>query len=268
MDACASREFMLTRIAAALDVDDVSISGYAQPIVLRTYGARGSRPPWPIVIFFHGGRFISGGLEHADSVARSLALEARAVVVSVGYSLAPAYPFPAPLEDGYLAVAWVVENARFLAGHDAGGNIATCLAAMIRDRHEFRLRAQVLLAPLLDPSLTCMSDDRSLKGNDIALADCAGCYRAYLPNPFQRMHPYAAPLESRRLAGLAPTFIASAQHDVLHVEAERYAALLIAAGVSTEFVRYMNVSHETLVMHRPTISDVSSFLRKRFDEKA
>jgi len=57
-----------------------------------------------------------------------------------------------------------------------------------------------LLAPLLDPSMTRMVDENKVRSPDICVAECAQCYRAYLPNASQRLHPYAAPLESRRLA--------------------------------------------------------------------
>ena len=68
--------------------------------------------------------------------------------------------------------------------------------------------------------------------------ECAACYRAYLPQAAQRMHPYAAPLESVRLAGLPPTLVVTAQNDVLHVEAEKYAGCLISSGVLTQVIRY------------------------------
>src|SRR5438094_768889 len=51
------------------------------------------------------------------------------------------------------------------------------------------------------------------------------------------MHPYAAPLYSRRLAGLAPTLIITAALDPLRDEAEQYAAKLIAAGVPVQVRR-------------------------------
>lgn len=38
---------------------------------------------------------------------RRLAMETDLVVVSVGYRLAPEYPFPACVEDGYDALQWV-----------------------------------------------------------------------------------------------------------------------------------------------------------------
>ena len=82
-----------------------------------------------------------------------------------------------------------------------------------------------------------------------------GC-RAYLPVASHRIHPYGAPSESHRLKGLLATFIASGEHDLMHVEAERYAAELNAAGVPTAVARRVNVAHNELPSLREVLSDV------------
>jgi acetyl esterase len=108
-----------------------------------------------------------------------------------------------------------------------------------------------------------MADENKVRSPDICMAECAQCYRAYLPNASQRLHPYAAPLESRRLAGLPPALIASAQHDLLHIEAEKYAGELIAAGVPTEVTRHVNASHNALAADPAALADVVAFFKKR-----
>ncbi|QSN63754.1 alpha/beta hydrolase [Caballeronia sp. M1242] len=255
-----------------LCIEEVHIAGHVQPIVLRSYRPASDGTVLPIVLYFHGGGFTHGNLDDADIAASTIAGDTPAWVVSVGYSLAPAYPFPAAPEDGYRAAQWAFAHARGqradpqrmgVAGHDAGGNLATCVAAIARDRGDIRVSAQALLAPLLDPSMTRVADERKVLCPDLELSECARCYRAYLPNPSQRLHPYAAPLESRRLAGLPPALIASAEHDLLHIEAEKYAAELIAAGVPTEVTRHCKASHQALAAHAAALKDVVAFFRKR-----
>jgi acetyl esterase len=260
---------------AALDVTDVTIEGHAQDITLRLYRPAG-KSALPVLLYFHGGGFVRGSLDDADFAARYFAEHLLSLVVSVGYSLAPQFPFPAAPEDAHRAALWVQTRARAfggntkhigVAGHDAGGQLANCLAFIARDRGDVRIGAQALFGPMLDPSLTRLGDEQRL-GSDITAKECAACYRAYLPQASQRMHPYAAPLESSRLAGLPATLIATAQNDVLHVEAEKYASNLIGAGVLTQVVRFPSVSHAALADHPAALQEAVRFFQWRFDARA
>ncbi|MES2353430.1 MAG: alpha/beta hydrolase [Pseudomonadota bacterium] len=225
----------------------------------------------PVVLYFHGGGFIGGTLDDADVPAQFIAGQCPAAVLSVGYSLAPERPFPAAPEDAYAATEWVLANGKTLqvdplrlavAGDDAGGNLAACLMLIARDRNASPIAAQVLIGPMLDPSMTQLGDAARLK-SDLSAETCADCYRQYLPRILQRMHPYASPMESRRLSGLPPAFVATAECDVLHNEAEKYAAALIAVGVHTQVARYAGIKHADLRSHPPLLAEVVAFLRRR-----
>ncbi len=216
--------------STALDVTDVQIEGHAQDITLRLY-RQAQKTALPVLLYFHGGGFTKGSIDQADFAARYFAEHLPALVVSVG------------------------------------GQLANCLAFIARDRGDVRIAAQALFGPMLDPSLTRLGDEKRL-GSDITARECAACYRAYLPQASQRMHPYAAPLESSRLAGLPATLIATAQNDVLHVEAEKYASGLIDAGVLTQVVRYPSVSHAALADHPPALQEAVRFFQWRFDARA
>ncbi|OLL32336.1 alpha/beta hydrolase [Burkholderia sp. SRS-W-2-2016] len=259
----------------ALEVTDVRIDGHAQEITLRLYRLA-KKTSLPVLLYFHGGGYTKGSIEQADFAARYFAEHLPALVVSVGYSLAPRFPFPAAPEDAHRAALWAQTRARAfggnsrkigVAGHDAGGQLANCLAFIARDRGDVEIVAQALFGPMLDPSLTRLGDEQRL-GSDITARECAACYRAYLPQASQRMHPYAAPLESCRLSGLPATLIATAQNDVLHVEAEKYASNLIDAGVRTQVVRFPSVSHAALADHPPALQEAVRFFQWRFDARA
>src|ERR1700689_1867751 len=120
----------------ALEVPDVEIEGHAQDITLRLY-RQAKKTALPVLLYFHGGGFTKGSIEEADFAARYFAEHLPALVVSVGYSLAPQFPFPAAPEDAHRAALWVQTRARAfggtpkhigVAGHDAGGQLANCLA--------------------------------------------------------------------------------------------------------------------------------------------
>jgi acetyl esterase/lipase len=256
---------------ASLDISDITIAGHAQDITLRSFHPS-AHSNVPIVLYFHGGGFIKGSLSEAGKPALLIAEGVPAWVIAVGYSLAPEFPFPTATEDAHLALEWALASAReyradsnriAAVGHDAGGNIAAGLAAIARDRGVRRLSAQALLAPLLDPSMTRLMEEHDAGRSDLAQEDCARSYRAYLPSANHRIHPYAAPLESRRLGTLPPTLIATAEQDLVRADGETYARELITAGVPVEMTRHGGVCHGELISHAPALNDVVEFLRKR-----
>lgn len=255
-------------IGDTLSIENITIQGFLGAIHARIY-----RPTivgyLPGVLYFHGGGFIGGTLDDADIPARHIAEHASTVVLSVAYSLAPKHPFPAAPEDAYAALIWLQENSLSLkvnskcigvAGDDAGGNLAATLPLIARDRNACAISAQVLIGPMLDPSMTKLGDPFVL-GSDIQPETCASCYSQYLPRTSERLHPYASPLDSRRLKGLPPALIATAQCDVLHKEAEQYATALISAGVEIQVVRTTG-NHAALPRDPKLLREIADFLRR------
>ncbi|WP_255458996.1 MULTISPECIES: alpha/beta hydrolase [unclassified Herbaspirillum] len=263
------------REPAAPTIRNFSIPGPIGMIPVRLYQPADtpvSNQRLPLVLYFHGGGFVSGGLDDADLQASYIARHGHTVVLSVSYALAPAKPFPAAPEDAYAAVVWAYKHAAELhidqrriavAGDDAGGNLAASLTMITRDRCAMSLVAQVLISPMLDPSMRLLGDAERLN-SDTNATICAARYRQYLPHTMQRLHPYAAPLEVTRLAGLPAAFIGTAECDVLHLEAENYAGALIRAGVHTQVARFAGITHGALRTHLPLLRDIVDFLRRRF----
>lgn len=254
----------------AVDVTPLRIPGYLAPLDARLYRPAGTDSALPAVLYLHGGGFVAGSLDDADATARALAGQANLAVLSLAYSLAPRHPFPAAPEDAHAALRTLVERAAELAidpqrlavaGDDAGGNIAAAAALIARDRNGPALAAQVLIGPMLDPSMTLLGDAERLR-SDLKPQTCAQRYAQYLPRTQERLHPYASPLTSRRLKELPPTYLATAKCDVLHCEAEHYATALIAAGVPTQITRF-DVKHEELPLHGPLLREVAEFLHLR-----
>ena len=55
--------------------------------------------------------FINLYIESHDGDCKNFAIELKAVVVSVGYRLLPEHKFPAPLEDCFTALKYLMKNA-------------------------------------------------------------------------------------------------------------------------------------------------------------
>ncbi|MFS8037508.1 alpha/beta hydrolase [Xanthobacter sp. AM11] len=202
----------------------------------RLYGG-GAKRAAPLVLYLHGGAFTDGTLE-CGAVVASLLAQAGAVVVSIEYPLACEHPFPYALTAAYAALcalhrlrgSFAGKASRlFVAGEQAGGNLAAGLAMMARDQQAPPLAGQILMSPMLDPCLATASARQA----DAGVAGCrwADGWQKYLGSADKGAHPYAAPLTSARLAGLAPALVVSAQDDPMRDESVRYARALAQAGV-------------------------------------
>jgi acetyl esterase len=233
-----------------LTIRELEVGGAEGLLAARLYSGDSERAKKDsLVVFFHGGGFIKGGLDDADVFLRHLAgAAADHLVLASSYTLATERPFPAAVEDAHAVLAWTKKNKAKLgwtgkrlvvAGIEAGANLAAVCALMSRDRGGPALAGQILVMPMLDPGLsTCSMREVNLDDGMAGVADtCAASYRGYLPNGSDRTHPYASPLQSSRLKNLAPALILSAEDDPLRDEAEQYAAKLAAAGVSTTLKR-------------------------------
>ncbi len=208
----------------------------------RFYGRRGagSEVASPLVVHFHAGAFVAGSLDSGACIPRLLA-DAGAVVMSLDYPLAPAHPFPQAVEVGHAALVWAFKARQklagkgapvFVAGEEAGGNLAAAVALMARDQHELELAGQILLSPMLDPCLATAS----LRCADAGPVGCtwADGWHKYLARLEQGAHPYAAPGTALRLAGLPPTLLLTAQDDPLRDEALAYAERLKLSGLQIQ----------------------------------
>lgn len=211
------------------------------PVPARIYGQRKRGQAQPLVVHFHGGAFVAGGLDNGFNCA-SLMADSGAIVVSIAYPLAPAHPFPQAIDVGYGVLEWAHKQRAklagsgapvFLAGEEAGGNLAAAIAVIARDRFHPPLAGQVLISPMLDP---CVGT-QSLREASGASTQCkwAEGWRNYLRCPQDSTHPYAVPGGSTRLTGIAPTLVLTSSDDPMRDEARTYASKLQAAGVAVTF---------------------------------
>ena len=67
--------------------------------------------PGSAVVYAHGGGFVFCDLDSHDELCRNIANRVPAVVISVGYRLAPENRWPAAAEDFYAAARWAADNA-------------------------------------------------------------------------------------------------------------------------------------------------------------
>lgn len=213
---------------------DSTIQVDGQEVDVRVYGKKQAGQVLPLVVHFHGGAFVSGDLDNGCTVA-GLLEAAGARVVSVGYPLSP---FPKPLETGYAVLQWAYKQRTrlagagaqvYLAGEEAGGNLAAGVALMARDQSRPPLAGQILVSPMLDPCVGTASL-RAVTGTATACKWADGWLK-FLGCTRDAEHPYAVPGAAQRLAGLPPSLVMVGSADPMHDEALAYADRLEGAGL-------------------------------------
>ena len=245
-------DLLFGAVATGARLTDATAAGQDGPLPIRVYqrrqGAAGSRP---LVLHFHGGGWVLGGLDGADWLASSVAVGVDAVVVSVDYRLAPGHRFPAAVEDCYAALVDVVGRAAELGadpgrvavmGDSAGGNLAAVVSLLSRDRSGPAIAHQGLLYPATDLTMTSPSIDRNASAPVLTKADMLA-FRAHYLGDADPRQPYASPLLAADLGGLPPALVQVAEHDPLRDDGLRYADALRAAGVPVRVTEYTGMPH-------------------------
>ncbi|TQS46309.1 alpha/beta hydrolase [Cryptosporangium phraense] len=232
-------------------IENVTIDGAnGTPLPGRIY-----RPdvdgPTPTIVFFHGGGFVLGDIDTHDDQCRWLCREVGAVVVSVGYRLAPESPFPGPADDALAAVRWAAARISGLggdpdrlavAGDSAGGNLAAVVAQDCRDAGGPALAAQLLLYPAADFAGDYPSMVENAEGYFLTGSDMIWFTTHYVPRDADPADPRLSPLRGR-LDGLPPAVVATAGFDPLRDAGDAYASALNEAGVRTIAHRFDGLIH-------------------------
>lgn len=222
----------------------------------------------PLLVYFHGGRFISGDLDSHDPLCRVLAAKTGCRVLAVDYRLAPEHRFPSAADDSVLAVKWALGQGVpvGVAGDSAGGNLAAVAAWVYRKRG---LRCQALIYPMMDATCGLPSHAAFAEGYGPSSDDMKHGWKEYLGSSTNPRDPRVSPLFESDLAGLAPSLVVLAEYDSLRDEGEAYGRRLTEAQVPTVVQQYTGAIHGFFTMGgvmavaRSAIADVCRYLRDR-----
>jgi len=267
--------------SAALTVEDKFFTNSDNvAIQLRVYTPINIGSALPCLYWIHGGGTMSGLPEQDDQIAKSIALGAGCVVVSVNYRLAPENPYPAPINDCYEGLEYVYNNPALfnidknklaVGGGSAGGLLSTSCAILARDRKGPQIIHQSLTYPMLDyRGITESSHEITNVGVWDRDMNMYG-WQCYLSNVKDNVPNIAVPMLVEDLAGLPNTFLAVGTMDVLRDETIEYAQKLAAAGVITELHIYPGMVHvfDALVPNSKSTKDFNaariSALKRAFE---
>jgi acetyl esterase len=205
----------------------------------------------PILIYFHGGGWVVGAPESADSTCRLLALHAGVQVLSVDYRMAPEHPYPAAFDDCLAAYDYVVAHADSLGidpqrialgGDSAGGNLTATVALATRDR-DIKPAYALMFYPVTD--IAEEHPSRREFANHYFLTNGMMRWFAdhYAPAEVDRADPYVSPLHADDVSGMPPSYVATAGFDPLRDEGQAFADRLAAAGVPVVKRHYPRFIH-------------------------
>lgn len=240
---------------------DISVR---EGVTLRVYrpDRREESGPLPVVVFVHGGAWVSGTLDSYDNTCTSVAELAECLVVSVEYRLAPEHPFPVPVEDALDGLRWTVEHVAELGGDprriavmgdSAGGNLTTVIAMVAASEGWFHAALQVLLYPVLDAEMRSPSVAEHADAPLFNRADLEWMYEQY-GGPADDWR--ASPLAATDLAVAPPTLIVVAGVDPVRDDGIRFGARLAEAGITVDVEVFPTMMHGFFAL-APALSEAS-----------
>jgi acetyl esterase len=256
-------------------IEDRTLDTEVGPVRTRVFTPTADGPR-PIMMYFHGGGYVKGGVIETDAFCRRLARTTGNVIVSVDYRLAPEHPYPAALDDAYHSSLWAYENARALGGtkdsfgvcgESAGGNLAAVICLLVRSNAEIDISRQILLQPVVDFTLSFPSIDMPASDCLVPREDLAWYYEEYYGTDADTRDFRVSPIFAEDLSGLPPALIITAEHDTLRDEAKAYADRLESSGVRVQYSCYDGMVHGFLQMTglvdeaQEAIDEISLFAR-------
>lgn len=211
----------------------------------------------PVLIFFHGGGWVTGSVHNYDRVCANLAKVTGHKVVAVDYHLAPEYKFPYAVQECYHLTKEILKNSEelfqiisdmvTLIGDSAGANLTAAVSLMARDLGEITVKRQILIYPAVNNDFTENSEFESIRENGtkyiLTAKRMCDYMELYLDKEENRWNPYFAPLYAKDHSNQPDTLIITAGYDPLRDEGEAYGKLLKNSGNDVKVYRFPKMLH-------------------------
>ena len=216
---------------ANVDIADQLIdTGQWGTINVRFVRPAGNYAQLPVIFYIHGAGWVFGDAHTHDKLIRELAVRTNSMVVFPEYSRSPEARYPVAIEQNYavlqqlpaLATDKQFDATRLtVAGDSVGGNMATVMTIMTKQRQGVPIKQQLLYYPVTDANFDTPSYQEFAEHYYLAKAGMEWFWDQYLPD----------------------------QADVLRDEGEAYAAKLRAAGVTVTQARLQGMVHDFVMLN-------------------
>jgi len=231
---------------------DVVVPLETGPMRVRVYKPKTAHAGSGMLVYFHGGGFVTGSIVSHERTVKMLAHESGVIIAAVEYRLGPEAKFPAAIDDALAAYQWArahaadfgADRARVGVGGDsAGGNMAAVTCVLARDKGVEPPSHQLLIYPAIDWSRSCESHRTFATGLFLEEDRTFWYEKHYLNRIEERDDPRASPIKFPNHGGLAPATIVTAGFDILRDEGRMYADALDRAGTRVDYCCETSLIH-------------------------
>lgn len=208
--------------------------------IVSEYGQTDNRN---IVMYIHGGGFVSGSASSSKGYSSMLAKYSGCKVIAVNYSLAPEHPFPKGFDDCYKAFCKITElypEARItLVGESAGANL--CLALALKVKEMGKVSCVLVHSPIVDFTGSLSRTEHAV--DDFTVKE--GCLK-----PLNQIYvadnevdnPYISPIFGD-FDQFPPTFITCDYNETLFADAKALYEKCKQFGVDVELIEVKGTFH-------------------------
>lgn len=253
--------FLLDRFLSGRDIEGLQCSearvpgrGEEAPVRVRIYRPENQQGPLPLLLYIHGGGYITGVPEMAADCIKKFIETRPCVVIAPDYRKALTNPFPAGFDDCYNTLLWATREAETLgvvsdkvmvAGHSAGGGLTAAVTLKARNTGDVDIAFQMPIYPMIDDQ---QPDDpeRAIDApgwNTTTNRFGWNCYLAGLQSHGGDIPSYAAPARNKDYSGFPPTITFVGDLEPFFWETEAYVKALRETGVEVAYKLFKGCFH-------------------------
>lgn len=207
----------------------------------------------PVVLHFHGGGHMCGGIDLYDPISRKIAKQGHCIVICVDYRLAPEHPYPAGIDDceyALLNYQEVLQGLNFSGqvytlGDSAGGAICSTIAMRSSHNRAIKIDKQILIYPSVDYTMRLPSVEENGTGLLLEKPRIQWYFDNYFQNNESRID--VSPLYNLH-NNLPKTLVLTAGCDPLRDEGVAYVNSLRELGVDVVHHQFDQMIHAYMLL--------------------
>jgi len=244
-----------------VDIEDTQMStGKWGNINVRFIRPAGNNAVLPVIYYIHGAGWVFGNAHTHDKLVRELAVRTNSIVIFPEYTLSPEAKYPTAIEQNYsvlqqlpdLAEAKKLDLSRLtVSGDSVGGNMATVMTIMTKQREGIKISQQVLYYPVTNANFDTESYNTFADNYYLTKEGMQWFWDKYTTDENERAEITASPLRATldQLKGLPAAMVLNGEADVLRDEGEAYARKLRDAGVEVTQLRFQGMIHDFVMLN-------------------